>query len=150
RYAQGDVAQAEQLYGEALVMAEQAGDPNYMTYTACGLAEIAFIVGDWCRAGAQLGRTLLATQESPLSMYSCWPLAAWGRQRLVEGERERGVTALEEVLTRGAGEVDPQVLLCAEQALAELDLLEGRAATARARLDPYSSLLTLTDAHLAW
>jgi len=139
---QGEMAQAERSCNEALAAAEQADAPNYVAGALWTMAEVAFISGEWSRAHAHLDRAHGLVAALGSSPFALLPLLGSGHLWLAEGERERGMGALEEVLGRGVGGADPYTLVLAEQALAELDLVGGEPARARTRLE--------TDANLAW
>jgi tetratricopeptide (TPR) repeat protein len=149
-FLQGDMADAERLSGEAIAVGEQVGDPNHLAAVLCTAATMAFITGDWRRVHALLEQAQGVVQAMPLAQYSLLPLATWGRQWLVEGDHERGSATLDEVLSRGAQQSDPQVLLFVEQTLAERDLLQGEPEQARTRLEPYRRYLNQVDGDIAW
>jgi tetratricopeptide (TPR) repeat protein len=149
----GEMAQAERICAEALAAGERTGAPDTMAGARCAMAELVYITGEWPHARAHLERAHDLAAALGSSQVATMPLAEWGRLWLAEGERGRGMDALEEVVACGAARANPWSLLIAEQALAELDLLDGEPARARARLEPYhsfSSFSSAPDAQLVW
>jgi transcriptional regulator with XRE-family HTH domain/tetratricopeptide (TPR) repeat protein len=146
----GDLAQAETSMVEALEAAERAGALDKAAVTLCALSDLAYVKGDWEQASQYAEDALDAVRPVMLAYTSLWPQATRGRLWLAKGAREQGVEALEDALARGKRGGHLQVLQLVSEALAELDLLENRAAAARARLEPYHAFIKQLDLNLAW
>jgi transcriptional regulator with XRE-family HTH domain/tetratricopeptide (TPR) repeat protein len=146
----GDIAQAETTMVEAKEAAERAGALDKAAVTLCALSDLAYITGDWELASQHTEGALEAVRSAMLAYTSLWPQTIRGRLWLVTGARDQGVEALEDALARGERGSHLQVRQLASEALAELDLLENRAAAARARLEPYHAFIKQLDLNLVW
>jgi tetratricopeptide (TPR) repeat protein len=162
--ARGDIVAAHRTCVEAVAAAEEAGDPNHVVLTRCTASDVAFLSGDWSDALSHAERAEEVSSSMGPGYISRWPAAHWGLLRLFAGEREQGVAALEALLgvdpwqiseepagaTHGHQFAERQLHMYAQQALAELDLLEERPQRARERLEPFADIITQLDANLGW
>jgi tetratricopeptide (TPR) repeat protein len=132
----GEFPASLSAFERAVEAAEQLGDPTLLSRTLGARSLIRFLTGDWQAAHADVERavTLLGPIEQS-ELHSC-TLWALGQLALAQ-EQSQGQPLLEEALTQAQQSGgDLEVQRGVQAALAERDLLQGRPASARARLEP--------------
>jgi tetratricopeptide (TPR) repeat protein len=143
--ARGQFDRDQRYVERALEVAERLGDPPLTAYMWCNRGEQAYLVGDWERAHDCYERALRLVGEVDTSWASPYPSLGLGQLALARGEGEIASAYLEEVITLAGATGDLDALQPACCALAERDLLEGRPAVARARLEPLLDRPTQQD-----
>jgi tetratricopeptide (TPR) repeat protein/transcriptional regulator with XRE-family HTH domain len=120
----------------ALKYALQCGDPPLTALVCYHCGEVAYLAGDWGRAQKYHQQAADAIREVYLTYAASFPLLGLGLLRLAEGKDEEAFLLLQEsiVLAESSGVLP--TLRPAQAALAEHDLLEGRAESAYERLTP--------------
>jgi tetratricopeptide (TPR) repeat protein/transcriptional regulator with XRE-family HTH domain len=125
---------------QALVVAEQRGDPIFLAWQLSNFTEFLLFLGDWPRARETAARAQAIIQEADPHRVT-WHAAGisrWsGVMALLEGREEEGRRLLEHAIDRIKQVGVAFVLEFALCPLAEADLLAGRAALAWKRLTPY-------------
>ena len=122
-----------------LSISEQLGDLVALVFELAALASIHYFRGDWDEAQAVLDRAeQLATETGP-----CWgtPYVLEGRGRilLARGQTVEGMQSLSRALEQAQSAHDVQAICGAQSALAEADLLGGRAQRALERIGPLAA-----------
>jgi transcriptional regulator with XRE-family HTH domain/tetratricopeptide (TPR) repeat protein len=133
---QGDFPTSRRLIDRAVAAASQMENPSRVSFIVAHRAWLAALVGDREGAHADLDRALAASRRADLSWYSSYPLIFLARLSLMEGGLEVASTAIREALALIEGSGDLQALRWASTNLAEIEILEGRAEEAVARLTP--------------
>jgi tetratricopeptide (TPR) repeat protein len=129
----GEFALGEQFVQRALAIAERLGAPYWIATQLGMLGYLHFHMGRWDAARQSLDRSLDIGRETSVAAGT---LLGLGSLRMATGAREEAARALDEAITLSAGSGDYQVLRKVSRARAELDLLQGHAEVARARLEP--------------
>jgi tetratricopeptide (TPR) repeat protein/transcriptional regulator with XRE-family HTH domain len=132
----GELAEALRDVEGALEIAERLGDPTVTAFVTSTRGLIAYFTGEWGRARADAEQAVALVRQVAVSWYTAHVLFNSGAVCLMEGRWEAAAEYLEESIALGARMGDPQPVRLANRALAERDLLEGRAEEARARLEP--------------
>jgi len=132
----GELATATRYVERALRLAKQLGDPLGIELMTLRRGLNAFATGDWQRARTDFERAVGATRQMDVSWVTMYAALGWGMLCLARGDGDTGERNLAEAVTLGKRSGDLQALRWAESALAEHDLLSGRPAPARERLEP--------------
>jgi tetratricopeptide (TPR) repeat protein/transcriptional regulator with XRE-family HTH domain len=133
----GELDRARRSSERALETAEVGGDASQIAFMRANRGEALFYTGDWTQTAADHERALALWQPAGIVIDRAFPVAQLGRLALARGdigEAERQFEEVRELVRRGA---HPDLLALPEIALAERDLVEGRAEAARARLEPF-------------
>jgi tetratricopeptide (TPR) repeat protein/transcriptional regulator with XRE-family HTH domain len=117
-------------------VAERYGDPGAVAFAMGRRAWVTFMSGDWHRAHEEIAQAVTVSHRARTSWWSGYPVLEWGRLCLAQGDWEAAASHLDEVSRAAERHRDIQALRRAAALLAELDVLQGRAAAARARLVP--------------
>jgi transcriptional regulator with XRE-family HTH domain/tetratricopeptide (TPR) repeat protein len=120
----------------ALALAERLENPPNRAFTLALRGWIVTLAGDWRNAQADLDLALALSRQLDRSWYSPYVLTFRARLSLAEGDWAIAAAALEEAGALAEGSGDLQALRWAAGTLAEIEILEGRPAAARARLLP--------------
>ncbi len=130
----GEFSRAWSLAAHALALGEQLADPALIASATFRIAALAFFEGDWPGARRALAR-LEPLQQLPGEL-AAGPALELGRLCLAEGAWEEATRYLEQcsAITLHVGTFVHAQERVAQSYLAELDLLQGRPATAEARL----------------
>ena len=147
---QGDMQSAESMWIQSLQWATQMGYSDAMAISTAGLSDLAFLTGDWTLARRQADAACNILRPLERSRVTQWTLVKLGRLGVITGEQTQGIALLNDVLARDGGTAQRQAHLIAQQTLAEVDLIEGRGATARVRLAPFIDYSDQIDVQLAW
>jgi tetratricopeptide (TPR) repeat protein/transcriptional regulator with XRE-family HTH domain len=134
--AQGRFAEDRQLVSQAITASEQLGDPVLLAFVACNAAMHAFYSGEWVRARAEIARAQDAARAVAGSWVVPYVLFGSGQLDLAMGQTAEGIHQLAEAISLAERIGDVMALRLAHGALAESDLLAGRAEQAHARLAP--------------
>jgi len=120
----------------ASVVAARMGASGPVAYTLAQRAWVAFLHGDWPGARSALDEAVAMGRQGQPSWYSSYPLIFHDRLSLARGAWAEAAVSLGEALALAERNDDLQGRRWAAGAMAELDILEGRAAAATARLAP--------------
>jgi predicted ATPase/DNA-binding XRE family transcriptional regulator len=152
---QGDFARSTRYSERALALAEQLGDLPLSELFPHGMN--AYATGDWQQAQDDFTRARGMTQQLGISWMASYTALGLGQLRLAQGQLEAASGLLEEAVALAAQAGDLQALRWAQTALAERDLLAGKPAEARARLEPLldrpgqqEGVVTYLLPYLAW
>jgi tetratricopeptide (TPR) repeat protein len=129
----GEFALREPFVRRGLDVAERMGDPYWIATQSGAIGWLHFHLGRWDAARQSLDRILDIRRETPVAAF---PLLGLGILHMVTGAWEEAADALDEAVAHFTPIDDYQGLREASQARAELDLLQGQAEAARARLEP--------------
>jgi tetratricopeptide (TPR) repeat protein len=141
---QGNLPACRRYHQRARACAERSGVPGDIAFHSLYRGGfIAFHTGDWDLARQELERAVALMRQAGLPWTAAYVLLGLGRLRLAEGQCVEASALLEEAHTLAMRSSEIQGLRWAARQLAELDLLEGHAEAARARLLP---LLDRSDA----
>ncbi|MGH2515997.1 MAG: tetratricopeptide repeat protein, partial [Ktedonobacterales bacterium] len=153
----GELATATRYVERALRLAEQMGDPLGIELMRLRRGMNAFASGDWVYAQADFERAVEATRQMDVSWVTMYAALGWGMLCLARSENETGERSLAEAVALGERSGDLQALRWAQSALAEYDILHGRFASARERLEPLldrpgqrEGMVTYLQPYLAW
>jgi tetratricopeptide (TPR) repeat protein len=145
-----DQAAALRYAGRALHLAEQLGDPHYIASALndCGMFHLQAM--DWVSAGPLIERAVALHRRCGDSARTADALSHLARLRFLEGAGEEAVALAEESLAIASGAGDTNTALFNHATLAMIELREGRAAAARARLLPLLGLPGLQRQQMWW
>jgi tetratricopeptide (TPR) repeat protein len=118
----------------ALKYALQCGDPLISAIVCCNCGDVEYLSGEWDRALAFHQQAAEAIREVSLTYAASFPPLGLGLLSLAEGKNEEASRLLQESSTLAETSGNLAVLRPAQAALAERDLLEGRAERALERL----------------
>jgi adenylate cyclase len=131
----------------ALPVAERIGNPDYICFVLGNLGAALLTLGDWEAARDMLDRGVLLARTIGHTVYVSNPLGYLGQLALWQGDLDEAAHLLGEALAATEGTGDRQQTETVQACLAELDLLEGRAKSAVARLEP---VIVEEDANLGF
>jgi tetratricopeptide (TPR) repeat protein/transcriptional regulator with XRE-family HTH domain len=117
-------------------VADRYGDPGAIAFAMSRRAWVTFMSGDWRHAREEIEQAVTISHRAGASWWSVYPVLEMGRLCLAQGDWEAALSHLDEVRTAAERYRDPRALLRASALLAELDVLQGRAAAAKVRLVP--------------
>jgi tetratricopeptide (TPR) repeat protein/transcriptional regulator with XRE-family HTH domain len=143
-FVRGAFAKGLHYMEQAKEAAEQHGMPDNLAQTLCGLAWMEVYTGRWDRANAYCERATATIRALDRVSESAWVALIEGVLHLLRGQAQQAHAYLEEVTALGESANGAEARLRACSALAEDDLLHGRAAAAKSRLEP---LLASTGLH---
>lgn len=132
----GEFERTTRYVERALALAEQMGDPLLSELMTLRDGLNAFVSGDWGRARQDFERADRLMRQVGMSWVSMYCQLGAGIIQLARGDEAPALANLRaavELADRGG---DLQALRWAQSALAEHDLLNGRADAARDRLEP--------------
>jgi len=132
----GEFAVSRRSKDRALAVAERLGDPTEIAFQTLHRGFVTFWSGDWDQAWQDYERGAALSRQIGLSYLPAYALLVRGLLCYGEGRWEEAVQALEESSGLAVRSGDLQPLRLAQLPLAELDVREGRAAAAHARLIP--------------
>jgi tetratricopeptide (TPR) repeat protein len=132
----GAFADSRRCLEQSLASSGEWENPANVSLTLVFRGWLAILTGEWPSAHADLDQALALSRQVERSWYSAYPLILRARLALVEGDGAAATEALQEALALAEQGADMQALRWASGVMAEIDLLEGCAATARARLAP--------------
>jgi hypothetical protein len=121
---------------QALVRAEQMENPADLALTLAIRGWLGVLAGDWQGARADLDQAAAVSRQAERSWYSPYPLIFLACLSLAEGDRVGATAPVQEAIGLAEANGDLQALRLAAGVLAELEILEGRAEAAEARLLP--------------
>lgn len=139
----GALAEGARAYEQALGAAQSYGGPDVLAQIHCGLARIALFQGKWEEALSSCQRAREVMAAYGFGSYSADVALLQGVVSLYRGEHQQAHVYLDQAIQNstsqsGANANDPAlVLLQADTALSETDLLRDGAAAAQARLEPW-------------
>lgn len=131
----GQVERQRHYAERALRVAERLGNPSQIGFVLANLGHALLILGEWDAARDALDRAVALARSSEHSVNLAYPLTARGVLALQEGEWDTAAHLYEEALTVAEETENRQARDEAERGLAELDLRQGRARQALARLE---------------
>jgi len=131
----GEFEQSRAHRERALAVADRMGDPANAAFAMAILGETLFYLGEWDQARTYQQRSVEMVHTFPTSWFSAYPFIHLGRLLLVTGEWKEASNKLQEALSIAEPSGDLQALKMAHCLLAELNLLQGQADAAVARLD---------------
>jgi tetratricopeptide (TPR) repeat protein/transcriptional regulator with XRE-family HTH domain len=134
----GQFEPAWQCFDRAVGVAERLGDPAVLASMLCNRGDIDFSRGEWERARQDFERGGAMVGEADTSWVSPYPRIAMGLLLLAQGQWEAATQHIEEAIALAERTANLEVLRWAHGALAERELLEGRAeavVAARSRLE---------------
>jgi tetratricopeptide (TPR) repeat protein/transcriptional regulator with XRE-family HTH domain len=159
-YKMRGVFQSAQAYNDrALEVALRVGVRSQLRYMWANHADIAFLLGDWGTAAADLDHAMILSDQESDKLETAPAFSALGLLRICTGNVGDGIRLLERAIAhaeaRGVTVLDTS--LPAHAALAEFDLVMDRAQAAYDRLMPLfasteleNANMTLTKPLLAW
>ena len=133
-----------------MAVAERLGDPIEVAYATCHRGAVALHAGDWAQARVDFERAAALARQIGTAWHGEWLALGLARLCLAEGAWEEASRHLDEGVALVAHLDDPATLQCARCALAERDLVEGRAEAARARLVPLLDRVPLEGVIVPW
>jgi len=132
----GAPASSRDYIERATAVARQMQDPGPVAFTQALRGWILSLCGEWTDARAELDAAVALSRQTQRTWYSPYPLMFRARLSLTEGERSDATGAVREALELAEWSGDLEALRWVAGVIAELDILEGRAEAARARLLP--------------
>jgi tetratricopeptide (TPR) repeat protein len=138
RAIRGDFEQGQAHLDRALALSEHASDPFDAAFAWGNQAELAYYRGDWGLARSATERSLQIVRAYDLDArpFGTASQCLLSLLYLVAGEHEQADALSAEPLAIAKERRDLQQLRIAYGPIAERDLLAGRAAAARAELEP--------------
>jgi tetratricopeptide (TPR) repeat protein len=133
---QGAFALSRRLLDQAVAAVAQMENPSRLAFGLATRGWLSVLEGDWPGARADLDRALAASRQADRSWYSSYPLVFLARLSLAEDAGGAATAAVREALALSEGSGDLQGLRYAAGVMAEIEILEGRAEAAGARLAP--------------
>jgi tetratricopeptide (TPR) repeat protein len=148
----GDFAACRRLMDRAVEVAEQRGDPYELVAVLTGRGLMAFYRGDWAEARTDLDRGLALSRRAGTLAISAFPPLFMAPFSLATGDWAEAARVIEESLALPERVKHPLAVELAQGLLAEIDLLEGRPESARARVlslsqDAYRGVLEEVAPH---
>jgi len=132
---QGSLAAARLSIDRAIRVGEQ--EPTLpMLFVLCLRGWIAFLGGDWPGAQEEIDRALALSREADHSFWSSYVPIFQARLSLARGAWADTAASIGEAIALAERNDDLQARRWAAAVMAELDILEGRADAAMARLIP--------------
>jgi tetratricopeptide (TPR) repeat protein len=132
----GAFADSRRYLEQSFASAGQLANPAVLSLTFVFRGWLAILTGEWPGARADLDQALALSRQVDRSWFSAYPLIWRARLSLVEGDGAAATAALQEALALAEQRADIQALRWASGVMAEIDILEGRAEAAQARLAP--------------
>jgi tetratricopeptide (TPR) repeat protein/transcriptional regulator with XRE-family HTH domain len=129
----GEFVRARDDVERALANAEQPGDRGRLAYLTVQRGLLAFLLGEWERAGGDFQR---ATELAPPGAFTSYPLGALGLLYQARGDEETASAYFTKALAQAEQHHDVRGLRWLQRILAERDLLADQPEQARARLAP--------------
>jgi tetratricopeptide (TPR) repeat protein len=117
----------------ALAAAAPLGE-GQLAYLLALRGWLAYLSGEWQRAHVDLDQAVALSRRVPTSWWAAYPLLFQAPLSLAEGDMAATAETLREAVGLAEANGDLQALRWASSIMAELDILEGRAASASARL----------------
>jgi tetratricopeptide (TPR) repeat protein/transcriptional regulator with XRE-family HTH domain len=145
----GEFIKARHYTQRALQEAERWGDTPELAYIYTRRGMGAFFLGDWLDAEHHFEEAVAITRRLEPCWVLPWPLLDLGRLCLHEGRWEDAAHYLEASLDSPESQTDINLVREAQCVLAELDLLAGRPAAAKARLTPLLDRPGLKESQVA-
>jgi tetratricopeptide (TPR) repeat protein len=133
---QGELEQSLHAHARSREVAEQQGNLLRIEIARIRHGSLALHVGDWGRADADLSQAVAAARRMGAVRQMISALLELGRLRMAQGDWDTAGGHLEEVEELARRSRSLGGLRGAACLLAERDLREGRAASARGRLTP--------------
>jgi transcriptional regulator with XRE-family HTH domain/tetratricopeptide (TPR) repeat protein len=121
---------------QALVAAERVGDTGPLAFIHFLRGDALYYMGPWPQARDAFERGAVLGNQMEATATACYPLLGLGILALAQGELDTAWGYLEDGLRRAHDAMDARAVQYLAGALAECDLLSGRAAEALARLSP--------------
>jgi tetratricopeptide (TPR) repeat protein len=155
--AMGDYARTAHAYLRAFAATERIGDPAGIAFMWFSRGELAYSIGEWDDAHTCFESAAATIAQVAASRFAAYPPLGRGMLALARGRREAGLRCLSDALVLAERHGDRQALRWIHGALAEHEILDGRASAAYARLAPMigdsaaiERDLTLLLPNLAW
>jgi adenylate cyclase len=136
----GDIERARQYLERGVGLTERVGNPGLMAFILANLGHVLMIQGDMAGAREALERAEGLSRSSGTSsadISSC--LEYLGMFHMMLGDRVSASRYLREALALAESSGDRQAQENASADLAHIDIQEGRAEVARARLEPLAA-----------
>jgi tetratricopeptide (TPR) repeat protein/transcriptional regulator with XRE-family HTH domain len=152
RMVRGDFRQSQAHIDRALALSEHASDPFDAALAWLNQAELAYHRGDWGQARSAVERSLQIVRAHDLSVRDLGmaPQLFLSWLYLVAGDDEQADALVAAPLAIAQELHDLQELRWSYQHLAERDLLAGRAAEARAELEPLLERPGIEEPQALW
>jgi tetratricopeptide (TPR) repeat protein len=144
-FARGAFAKGLHYMEQAKEAAEQHGMPDNLAQTLCGLAWMEVYTGRWDRANAYCERATATIRALDRVSESAWVALIEGVLHLLRGQAQQAHAYVEEAIALGESANGAEARLRAWTALAEDDLLQGRATAAKSRLEPLLASTSLDE-----
>ena len=132
----GDLTASGQHLDHALAAAAQMGDAGQHAGTLAYCGWNATMRGDMAAARGILDDAVALSKRADSSWYSAYPPLWQARHALITGDWAAASASIQEALALAAQADNRHALRWAAPVMAELDILDGRAEAARARLVP--------------
>jgi tetratricopeptide (TPR) repeat protein len=130
----GAIAAGRAHVGHALAAATQMEHPGQLAVTQAFSGWLAFLSGDWQSAQADLEQALARSGQVAQSSFAAYCLIFRASFALAKGSWADATAHTQEAITWAERSKDLQALRWASAVMAELNVLEGRAEAASARL----------------
>jgi tetratricopeptide (TPR) repeat protein len=153
----GEFDRASRNVERALALVERSGDPLALQLMVLRRGLNAFGTGDWEQSQHDFERSAAIREQTGETWVSAYTALGLGQLGLAQGTGAQAVAQLEEAIRLAGSSGDLQALRWAQTALAEGELLAGKAQVARERLQPLLDrpgqqevLVTYLMPYLAW
>jgi predicted ATPase/DNA-binding XRE family transcriptional regulator len=132
----GNLARARELSEQSMSLADRIQSPWDTALALSGLGACERLIGDWASARAYLDRGAEIIRDLPDAWWAVYVQRELGGLCIDEGDWERAAHLLDDALASAQRSQFLESIRVIQRLLAELDLLEGRPAPARRRLEP--------------
>jgi tetratricopeptide (TPR) repeat protein len=132
----GQFGLSSRYYQRAVEVAKRQSDPSSITFATAMHGWLACLLGEWDQAQVDSARAVSMSRQVSVPWATAYALLHRGQLRLVEGQWDEAAPYLEEAIILAEHSRDIQALRQASGLLAELEILAGGPAAARARLVP--------------
>ena len=133
---QGDFATSGRLFDRSFDLVVPSRNPFELALILALRGWLAALTGDRQQAHAKLDQALTSSHQTDRTWYLPYASVFLARIAQAEGDWATAMAAAQEALNLLGGDLDMQALRMASGVMAEVDVLEGRAEAAKARLVP--------------
>lgn len=130
----GDFSAAHRAFLRALAEAKRANNRTQIAYRLFHLGRNAYLRGAWTTARRQLDLARTVAEQAAPNWVEPYPILQLGQISLAEGDVAAADALLHESLALAEAREEVRAVRTAQQYLAELDIVQGRPATAVRRL----------------
>jgi tetratricopeptide (TPR) repeat protein len=134
-FYRGDLHRGRPFAERAVATGDQLGDPLWLTWALCVRGQMYLYLGDWSRARGDTEQALAVSAQAG-GWAVPFALQAIGQLCAAEGRWDEARRHLEEAFVHASPSGDLQLVRWAARSLAELEIRQGCAPAACARLVP--------------